>query len=192
MTPAHDKRDAARKDELFSWITDKHVELAEQMLGSTLASLDLKGCSDRSDFEQNLYIALKKDHVNRKTAGIVASLVAGWQREVAKVTQAKEDAKKSNEFILEVGERTNLTLTLTYQRSFPGDFGARVLHHFEDDKGNLVVWWGGDYFSDSGASATVADIGDKVSANWTVKKLETYKGRKQTVVTRPAKKEVRV
>lgn len=167
-------------------VTDSDRETATEALKWTNETLSDK---NRSDYEQNLYIALSKAGVVAKDTGIVASLFLGYNRHIEAEINRKRQAEKSNEYLWTEGERVkDVTLTLISRRSFESDYGSRVLHMFEDEAGNSLKWWGSDYFTDK--DGVEADLGDKVSASWTVKKHEEYKNRKITVINRPARKKV--
>ena len=187
-TPTMSVKDEAIRLSEYKTIKDEDREKAEKAIYWTRETLSSKDVAQRSDYEQNLFIALSKPSVDHKDSGIVASLVIGYNRSLEDEIKRQEFAKKSNEWIWEEGQRVkDVKLTLVKQRSVESDFGVSVLHMFEDEVGNSVQWWGSAPFDDG---ENEAEIGDTCQASWTVKKYNTYKERKQTQVFRPARKKV--
>ncbi len=194
VTPSFDSRESREKQREWDQVRDEDRVEAANALRWTRKTLGDKESTSRTDYEQNLFVALSKPGVVAKDSGIVASLVVGWnrhlERELQRKEREKELAEKSNEYLWEVGERVkDIPLRLVRRQSFQSDYGASVLHVFEDENGNCVNWWGGDYFTDK-ETGTEAKFGDTCQASWTVKKHEDYKGRKQTTVFRPARQKV--
>lgn len=181
------KLEAERKAEYES-IKPSDWETADKAIEWTRQSLKAKGMDFRTDYEQNLYIAVSKPSVEWRDSGIIASLVLGYNRHIDAETKRKEFAKKSNEYMGTVGERVHgLKLKVIKFREFDSDsYGIKVMTAYEDDKGNSVVHWGSQYPRDK-ENYTEADIGDSITASWTIKTHKDYKGRKQTIVARPAK-----
>ena len=56
-----------------------------------------------------------------------------------------------------------------------GQYGVSHLHCFEDQDGNVAIWW---------SSRKVLNVGETYSLKCTVKEHSEYKGRPQTILTR--------
>jgi hypothetical protein len=81
-------------------------------------------------------------------------------------------------WIGEVGDKvSNLTVQLVRKYTMDGKYGVTTLYGFQDKDGNIINWW----------SSTFQEVeqGDWVIiVRATIKKLDTYKDVKQTVITR--------
>jgi hypothetical protein len=131
---------------------------------------------DGTDFTFNLKQLLKLERAPTKQWGIIVAAVGMYLKEQGRLA---ERAKRVSEFVpgVAVGERVTLKLLLSKVIVIPGyQFGDKYLHSFLDDAGRAVVW-----FSSAGK---VANEGETVTVKATVKKMEEYKGLKQTVLTR--------
>lgn len=154
------------------------------------ADVTLTYCRDKfnapdaklSDYEWNLNVALARDWIEPREAGIVASAVffvrKEQEREINRAIRAKAGAE--SEYVGELKERLrDLELTVTYVREF-GDqddlYGTRTLVKFADANGNIITWWSSNSWDEP--------IGTKVVLTGTVKKHEEFKGTKSTVLTR--------
>jgi len=137
----------------------------------------------RSDYHHNLATACSLDYCTHKHAGILASVLVAYDREMAKRAKealaAERAGNSSSKFLGETGERLRdieATLTHTWSSDYDDSpYGPRVMNKFETPEGNVIVWWTG---------REAAEKGDKVLLTGTVKKHDTYKGTKQTILTR--------
>ena len=180
----------AHRQSEYDSIKPADREKAEKALTWTRDNLEGLGVANRSDYDQNLHIALCKPSVDSKDSGIVASLVVGYKRNIEDELKRRERASKSNEHVGTIGERVHgLTLLAIKFREFDSDYGARIMAQYEDADGNSLILWGGKYPEDKDTGKD-ADVGDTVTASWTIKDHKEYKGRKQTLLTRPAKTKV--
>lgn len=74
-----------------------------------------------------------------------------------------------------VGERIERTLTVTKAVQVENGYGISIFHVFEDEEGNAYSW---------ATSAKNYQEGKTITLKGTIKDLTTYKGVKQTVLTR--------
>lgn len=81
----------------------------------------------------------------------------------------------TSEYVGSVGERLELTLTVTRAIELENNFGHSVMHIMEDDCGNVFVW--------TTAAKSWAEGSVKVLRG-TVKDHRVYKNVKQTILTR--------
>jgi len=79
----------------------------------------------------------------------------------------------------EVGDRSELNLTLQFNVDFHSNFNGRPvirwMNNLVDDKGNVFVYWGNK----------LGNKGDVISLKATIKSHDVYKGVKQTIINRP-------
>ncbi len=109
-----------------------------------------------------------------------------WVKKLPKKNQERDqafidaqEARKGSEYIGEIGERLrDLSLTVTFETRIETDFGASKLVKFVDADGNEFGTFG------SGNSVWILEKGDEVILTGTVKKHETYKEIKQTMLSR--------
>lgn len=81
----------------------------------------------------------------------------------------------TSEFVGEIGERIELTLTVIRAIKIENDYGHSIIHIMEDDCGNVYVWITAAKNWSEGSVKTVRS---------TVKDHQIYKNTKQTVLTR--------
>lgn len=127
---------------------------------------------DVDDYKWNLHAVAENGYVTSRTAGLAASMIPAYLRELERQRQAKA----STHFGV-VGERGRFELTLTGE--VQGIYGGRwtsYLHRFVDADGNIAVWF----------SSKPTDLEPnrtyKIEAR--VKGHDVYKGVPQTVLTR--------
>ena len=80
-----------------------------------------------------------------------------------------------SEFVGEIGERVELTLTVTRAIEIENNYGHSMMHIMEDDCGNVYVWT---------TAAKSWPEGAVKNVRGTIKDHRTYKNTKQTVLTR--------
>jgi len=143
-----------------------------------------------TDFKHNLKLSTASDMFHEKASGIVASLInyherdrewelrrAQWRRE-ADERRAKE---KQSSHVGQVGERITLPVQVVRRKQLEGQFGITYMFRMLDGDGDVLVWF---------ASNDALDEGKWYNITGTVKKLETYDGVKQTILTRCKAEEV--
>lgn len=81
----------------------------------------------------------------------------------------------TSEFVGEIGEQIELTLTVIRAIKIENDYGHSIIHIMEDDCGNVYVWITAAKNWSEGSVKTVRS---------TVKDHQIYKNTKQTVLTR--------
>ena len=140
----------------------------------------------RNDFEHNLKVIIKAEQIGYRDLGLFAAGIQSWIK--AKVAEEKRKAEKAarkpSEFVGTIGERMDTELMPVYHTTFEGAYGVNHLFKLYDKNDNLFTWFG------SGEAVKVLGKampeGQFIPVRFTVKKQETYKDEKQTVVTRLA------
>jgi hypothetical protein len=136
-----------------------------------------------NDYLYNLRTAASADDVNGRNAGIIASIVFAYKREVERqILQAtlRERAKISN-WIGTKGQRESLSLTVANVSEFDSEYGITRLIKMLDAEGNVVIWRTSSHDLWMEQGFTVELVGR-------VKDHSEYRGEKQTVITRPTVK----
>jgi hypothetical protein len=133
-----------------------------------------------NDYLHNLQTIARAGFVTGKTAGLAASMVAGWKR--ATDQEIERAAKKTcDEWFGEVGKRYELTLSVDRIFELEGHYGVTGLHVMHDEDGRQFKWFA------SGNTEWLEDEDEllqDVKVKATVKAHDEYKGTKQTVVSR--------
>jgi hypothetical protein len=175
------------KDEVIfdRWITEKklqHQARDEKMASEALAWATEAEVKGTSDYIYNLGVACRVGYVTLKTAGIVASAISSYLRDCERqeeLTQREaDDALKTREWVGKEKVRQDFTgLTIQYMKYIEGRYGTTTLVAFEDATGNLIRWF-------ASTNLDTIEKGDVVDIKATVKKHDTYKDVKQTMVNR--------
>lgn len=151
-----------------------------------------------SDYLRNLGVYGRVGVVNEKGAGIVASAIGAYKRELAK-KQEREDFKKS-EYVGKVKDRIRVKVRLIGEYETNTDFGTMIIYRFisiagegsDTVPGNVFTWFASKRLVKEGTTSEhlmiqdrrFHEIGDELWLLGSVKKFDDYKGIKQTVLTR--------
>ena len=122
-----------------------------------------------TDYENSLRVAMASGIAHPKFAGLVASAVGFYQRDIERRAKNETWSKmvSSSRFQGTVGERGQFEgLKVLAYRSWPTDWGAKHFYSFMDDAGNAYV-----YFATRDMDLSVGQV---VSLRGTVKKHEMY------------------
>lgn len=94
---------------------------------------------------------------------------------IIKVVESLIYADDTSQYLGEVGERKEFTLTVDKTISLEDAFGTKTLHIFVDPDGNVATWT---------TAAKTLVVGSTHHLRGTIQSLDTYKGTKQTRLTR--------
>lgn len=131
-----------------------------------------------SDYERNIGAIARAGWVPFDKAGLAASIVGVYLRNKAREAEEAEKARTSTPsswFGTEGKRERGFTAKLVTVRHFESYYGVRVLNRFVTESGQVLIWWTGQ---------AAGDEGETLLLDGTVKKHETYKGEKQTVLSR--------
>jgi len=131
-----------------------------------------------SDYLNNLSVTIKMEAITYREAGIGASAIVAYRRDVEKKA---EEASGVSEWFGEVKKRSTFELTFLGQNSFEGHYGVTWVVRLRDKDGNSAVWFSSSY---PGIGDDALEIGRTYKVKATVKDHGDYKGTKQTVLTR--------
>lgn len=152
-----------------------------------------------SDYLHNLRVACSFEFLSEKEVGIVASVVPAYRRHLERLAAAARDAllpPRGQRHIGKPGDKFGRKLSAKDKRAgatahpalqcvvvssrdietFYGLTTKIELERTADGQRDVFVWWS--------SSAPKVEIGATVTVAGTVKKLDEYKGTKQTVLTR--------
>lgn len=151
----------------------EYVNKAENVIQWVRDILANKPADQLTDYHHNLVNLFEDDEVRFKHFGIVCSAYLAY----TKAMEAEyEDNTKPSEWVGEKKQRLNMRVQLVFKTTVEGYYGLTHIHKFEDEDGNVFVWFG--------TRAIDAEQGDWIDIRATVKDHSTYKDVKQTVLTR--------
>lgn len=159
------------------------VDFADELRGTEIldwALATFTGAGDENDYAFNVRQLLTSQIVTSRTKGIAASLYAVHARAINE--KSEKAARKPSEHVGTVGERRDFFVTIDGIWEHAGDWGVTFIVRMRTPADEVLVWF---------ASAMPTDnVGEPLPKGWrgylhgTVKKHETRKGEKQTVITR--------
>lgn len=158
-------------------VTDEDKAVAEKAMA--YAREDLKAKETRSDYEHNLYVATVQSLVEYRTAGITASLIPYYLREVERqVLREKERVSMGDSKHMGAeGERLKMLVAkLLRVHTSEGFYGTTYILKLITNEGNVITWF-------TSANPELA-VGAEVMLDGTVKKHGEYNGVKETVLSR--------
>ena len=185
-------------------ITKRYSEFAKAELGENdkayvkdaLAWIQTLPPTD-STYINNLRVACNSTAVVQQTLGLACSLIPAYRRHVEQQLRQQRQAQMASQstWIGNIGDQINTRLTpaakrkgaaridpftaeITYIREFEGMYGLTTMVKMVDSNGNNIVWF------KSGGLHDDFIQGAQVLVKGTIKKLDEYRGIKQTVLTR--------
>lgn len=130
--------------------------------------------AERDDYEDRLLSVIGQGFAFDRNIGLAASICAAADR--IRRDRAKEQVRalEKDEWFGVVGKRETFVLNCVYTQSIDGAFGLSTLHIFLDKDGRKAKWFSSNAKLDKGFYEIVG----------TVKKHETYEGRKIVQLSR--------
>lgn len=160
--------------------TDEDRQLASE---AVVYARSLKDSGkELSDYEHNLAVVCAHPVFELPHAGLVASLITGYQRHLNLVAERARVANllANSAHVGAVGERHDFTVTVLKTVELQSAFGRKVLFSLVDAQGNSLNWFA------TGAGCDSLKLGKSYSVKATVSGHNEYKGVKQTIVKRLA------
>lgn len=128
-----------------------------------------------NEFEHNLAVITNETSFKTMYAGYVAAILPMYQKQMEedKISNA---GKNPGSYLGQVKGKIEFTsLELISIKYIDSRFGRIALHKFQDENGNVVVWFSSSWIGEEGTTYT---------GKATVKEHSEYAGVKQTVITR--------
>lgn len=119
-----------------------------------------------SDYDHNCYVVANSESLEARSIGIAASIVGVYY------ARNKPVCLESN-FMGVEGEKLEIEVMVDEVRTLDNSY----MHRFHDALGNSYTWF-------ATKAALRGKVGQQVRIKGTVKKHDTYKGRKATILTR--------
>ena len=133
-----------------------------------------------NSYESNLQILVSKDYFSEKFSAFLTSAITSYQYQmklIEKKEQAKEKTLKqasTSEYVGNVGERKDFTLTIKKCLSFENMYGITYFHIMEDSKENVFIW----------KTTKKLDVDTTYILKGTIKEHTLYNDVKQNIVSR--------
>lgn len=150
-------------------ITPEDTEKAK-MAAEWAESLSDEDC-DQSDYLHNIRAISRSGMVGLRTTGFAASIIAAYDREIA-----KHQPKLVSSHVGAIKMREEFDLTLKNIYSGRSDWGAYSKYTFRDDYGNILVW--------TSSLDQDLEVNKKYRIRGTVKAHIEFKGEKRTEISR--------
>lgn len=151
-------------------------ERAKELRAFILNDVDFP-LSTRSDYAANVKAIARPEMVSLRQIGILASAPQAWARFQEKSFIAEKAKAPESNWVGEIGERWEMSLTFKAVRYIESMYGRTALHTFVDDSGNVFKWF-----------ASTADFGgyegDRFHITAGIKAHKDFKGAKETHLTR--------
>ena len=172
----------------FDAMSTANVALVEDIC-SRLLALDAE-----DEYTENLQILLKSEQIQFSKFQFVASAVPYYNRLVAREEEQKREAAMSpSNFIGEVGDKIvfdidSISLVGMYTSSYGYSSQTTYRYKFVTPEGNIVMWdasnpiW--EHWDAEKIDGVATVVGLPLQIKATVKKLDEFRGVKQTWITR--------
>lgn len=135
-----------------------------------------------NDYLVNCQKIANLGYVPLKYAGYASSMVAGYERHLRELVELENELP--SEHVGEVKERLkDISVTCLFSKVFDSDWGTSTLYMFQDESGNIFK----TFYS---GCSWEAYIGGIYLLTGTVKRHGEYKGKKETMLSRCAVKEL--
>ena len=153
------------------------IKLADNALNWAKNLTDLK-----NDYLYNINLLAHEQTIKYSDMGFVASIVSSYIRHIEKEIEKerKQTAQKEqgiSEYVGEIKQRKDFTLTYTNSFSYDTEYGTTWIHKFLDTEGNIFIWKTNNSLYD-------IEQGNNVTLKGTIKDHVEYRGERQTHITR--------
>lgn len=178
--PAHGR--AGEEDREVIAKIQAHIADAEARADELIATVLAEFADSGSGYEANLRAALRAEYVDLGQMGLLASIVPAYERIIGRRAerQAQPDDAFEPEYLGEVGDRVEISGVITTAMTVDGyAYGTTQRLVVVRTDSALVK------FCSSAAWTYDVDTGDQVTITATIKRLDVWRERKQTVVVRP-------
>lgn len=136
-----------------------------------------------NNYMHNLKVVCRKDAVDRRDVGILLSLVPAYYKHINNIKEQEKKAAEQkavaevSKWVGQEGEKVTRQLK-SLEHVYSGDsiYGPTYLYRMVDVDGNVLNWWTSSWLD--------LETQKAVSVTGTIKKLEEYRGIKQTVLIR--------
>lgn len=155
--------------DFYAQLTDAEIDLATKTIEWAAALHETKG--QLNDYEHNINVLAQSGAIEFRSSGYAASMIHAYQRAHGLIVTPE---RKVSNYVGEKGQKLEFTATLKQITATNGRFPG-VRYGFEDDAGNLLVWF-------TGADLDL-DKGERYRVVGKVKDFNEYNNVKSTIVS---------
>lgn len=174
-----DKESNLKKDEILINVLPGHAELAAKAMEWAQNITDAQ--VEANEYLYNIRTVARATNIEARLLGYAASIIPAYKREVEKQELRRQEAKlgQLSQHVGAVGDKLeNLSITVLAVRETQSDWGVTTMISMVDAAGNRFKWWS------SGSGCPFGDVGATACIKGTVKKHDTFRDIKETVLTR--------
>jgi len=190
---SRDKRTRRHTDDMKGLVEDATKDEREGDYKLAVAALEWAvnlTPRDTDDYLLNIQVVANHGWVENKTAGLAASIVSSYKRQVERDEEYQQKLTKEGSHYAPANEqrhfgtekvREEFILTVVADpQPIEREFGVTLLYRFATPDGNAAVW-----FSSNGSVVNNGMVeGETYRVKATVKRHGDYQGRPQTALTR--------
>ncbi len=132
--------------------------------------------NELNDYLYNLTVVFSGETVDGRAAGLAASAVQAYLREVGRLAESARASAQPSNHVGEEGKRMEFDVTVTAVISRDNEWGTTHITKMITKEGNVLTW-----FKSNGEPL---EIGAELRISGTVKSHGEFKGVKQTIVSR--------
>jgi len=125
---------------------------------------------------------LNKGELSEAQWSLITDKLPSWQDDIDAKAREIAEKKAASDFVGTEGERfKNVTATLEFFKELgETQWGTKTLYVFRDENGNRLTWFSTTWIR----GLNIDKLPLSVQISFTVKKHETYRDEKQTIITR--------
>lgn len=173
--------EAGKADREVIAAIEPHIAAAEAQADEVIDTVLAQFADATYGYEANLRSALRAEHIEFGQLGITASVVPAYERIIGKRAEQQAKPKETEpEYLGEVGEKVEFTGIVTTAMTVDG--------YAYNSTQNLIVITTDTAlvkFYSAAAWTYKVKLGDTVTVAATIKKLDIWNEKKQTVIVRP-------
>jgi len=162
-------------------VTEDDTALAAEAEAWAESLTDEYLSQQNGDYLHNVRVIARGGSVDSRSAGIAASIVQAYNRNVMQMRRAEAfaAAAAASEHVGTLGKREAFNVKLSGITGFETAFGYTTLLTFVTDDGAIIVWK-----ASTDPKLKASEVGERFRLTGTVKDHTVYRGAKQTLVQR--------
>lgn len=169
-----------RPDQAFEVTpADESLALAAEVWAESISDETLE--KERGDYLHNVRVVARGGSVTLRTAGIAASIIQAYNRNVMdqRRAEARVQASALSKYVGTPGKREAFSVKLDNITGYDTTFGYVTLLRFVTDDGSILIWK-----ASNPPDLQPSQVGQRFKLTGSVKEHSEYKGAKQTLVQR--------
>lgn len=135
--------------------------------------------TSNNDYLYNIQAIMRVGLVSRRTAGLAASIISSYQREMNTLRSREMQRQRTanSQWLGAVGDKISVTGEVTYVQWMDSNYGGSyTIVKVTSDEGNLATWFA--------SNPPDLHVGDRITMSGKIKRLDTWKDQQSTTMTR--------